>query len=230
MRIVTRLALFLLLIGAGLQETRSQEQYVVGDGVSSSHRANDALYSHRLDILLQDTSLASLQQDSLLSKKPWKPFNTVTIAVQVPAGVAFGAAAGLAVGYLLFPRNSNLNDLGDEVLAGIAAVAAAGVGVPSGVYFAGNWMGGNGSFSATLTWSGYGALGGIVLGSLTRSGVVGGVVYLAGTIVGYHLSASQATSEQSSPPTIFEVQTDRSLASSLPPVPGRELVHLSIAF
>jgi len=83
-------------------------------------------------------------------------------------------AAGVSVVYLLFPRNANLNNSGQGALALTAGIVAVAVGVPGGVCFAGKWMGGNGSFSATLNWSGYGFLGALVLGSVTKSGAVGG--------------------------------------------------------
>ena len=212
-----RYVLLLVVVEAFLQEARSQAPYLGVGSFDSSHRARYDLYPDQFEALPLTRSPLPLPLDSLSLEKAWKPFNTATIVVQVPTGLVFGTAAGVSVVYLLFPRDLTLNNSGQGVLALTAGIVAVAVCVPGGVYFAGKWMGGNGTFSATLNWSGYGFLGGLVLGSVTKSGVVGGIVYLTGTIVGYHLSASSPTDAASITPTTPGLQYNGPLSLIIPP-------------
>ena len=118
----------------------------------------------------------------------WKPYNIASIGVQTLTGVtSLGiiAVASISVANdYRFPEN-----LGVLLIGSIVGALA----MPTGVYFGGKWMGGNGGYFATV--------GGCLLGGLLMlpngiSGYGDNKVFwvfvgtLAGAIIGYNGSAS----------------------------------------
>ena len=111
------------------------------------------------------------------------------MAVQAVSGIGLAA-----VSFALLP-GSHSEGLG----AGIAIVLASMLGaasLPTGVYYSGNLMGGNGELWPTLGGCLVGGGLGVLPNIITGHGQVGpaavrvGIGALAGAIAGYHLSAS----------------------------------------
>jgi len=129
----------------------------------------------------------------------WKPFDLTTVGVQAVSGIGF-AAVGFALGYLRKPKGGDASGVGGGLAILLASTLGA-IALPIGVYFSGNWMGGNGGY-----WSTFG--GSIVVGGLAilpiaiagRSDVVSQVLVviaaLGGGIAGYNLSASPVYEEK----------------------------------
>ena len=129
--------------------------------------------------------------DSVLRRTLWKPGNSSTIVMQTIVGGGLAVAVWIpAVGMM-----KKSDGLGEVFLIGVFSLIAEGV-IPLGVYFSGEFTGGDGSYGMTLVSSLVG--GGIALLPAIISGrgngeeifppaVIGAAV---GAIVGYHLFAS----------------------------------------
>jgi len=166
--------------------------------------------------------------DTSSARDLWKPFDATTMAFQAPVGLALGAV-GASLAYL------SPGGYGGLVIVGVLGLSGYVAGVSGGVYLVGQAMGGNGSFMESVTWSGYGMLGGLALGSvaeakkgeLVASTMIG---HLVGAIVGYHLSASEA----SGVPHVDSIAPGNMRAVGVTPLreqgPYNELFHLSIPF
>ena len=128
--------------------------------------------------------------DSISRRILWKPFDPATIGVQTACGLG---AAGI-VASVFIPLVNNAHDLGTAALAVVGGVAITSIVFPTGFYFCGKWMRGNGSYIwtviGTLGVGGTAVLASLGSGSdasLFRTAIIGLEV---GSILGYHLSAS----------------------------------------
>ena len=136
--------------------------------------------------------------DSAVNQLQWVPFDAATIGVQARvslggAAIVGGIAMGIAAGSV---QNRGINSLAAGLTILIVGSVATAVAIPTGVYYGGEWMGGNGSYAWTMiagaSASALTALplvlrGDIKLGTLVTLFLVSG---LTGSILGYHLSAS----------------------------------------
>jgi len=129
--------------------------------------------------------------DSVLRRTLWKPGNSSTIVMQTIVGGGLAVAVWIpAVGMM-----EKSEGLGEAFLIGIFSLIAEGV-IPLGVYFSGEFTGGDGSYGMTLVSSlvggGIGLLPAIISGrgngeEVFPIAIIGTTV---GAIIGYHLFAS----------------------------------------
>lgn len=128
----------------------------------------------------------------------WAPYEGATLAVQSGTGLGFAVVAGGVLGGAAIAVAG-----GGDIQSATAAVVLAVVGglvtvaaIPTGVYYGGEWKGGNGDRG----WTMFGGLTGAAVTGvpiLTRNEVKLGTLVplvlltgLAGSLLGYHASAS----------------------------------------
>jgi len=75
----------------------------------------------------------------------WRPFDPATIGVQTLTG-AGSVAVMAAIAALIGPQTSETSGM----LLASGGAAAAAISFPTGFYFGGKWIGGNGSYILTL--------------------------------------------------------------------------------
>lgn len=132
------------------------------------------------------------RSDPGLDTRSWYPFDLRTIGVQTLFG-AIGAGIFTAVGYGAI-RSGGFENLG----AGMVVMYLGGslVGVPIGVLFGGEVMGGEASTAAVFTGSALGTATGIIALSSARDYPAANAMYIAasfvGPLLGYHLSATSS--------------------------------------
>lgn len=126
---------------------------------------------------------------TLPDTREWRPFDLPTIGVQTLYG-AIGAGIFTAFGYGIIQAGG-----WDELGAGLVVMYLGGslVGVPLGVLYGGDVMGGEASASAVFGGSALGTAAGIVAFITEKDFRIATAVYIAvafvGPILGYHLSA-----------------------------------------
>jgi len=129
--------------------------------------------------------------DSVLRRTLWKPGNSSTIVMQTIVGGGLGVGVMIpAVGMM-----EKSDGLGEVFLIGAFSLIAEVV-IPLGVYFSGEFTGGDGSYGMTLVSSlvggGIGLLPAIISGrgngeEVFPIAIIGTTI---GSIIGYHLFAS----------------------------------------
>ena len=129
--------------------------------------------------------------DSVLRRTLWKPGNSSTIVMQTIVGGGLGVGVMIpAVGMM-----KKSDGLGEVFLIGVFSLIAEGV-IPLGVYFSGEFTGGDGSYGmplvSSLVGGGIGLLPAIISGrgngeEVFPIAIIGTTI---GSIIGYHLFAS----------------------------------------
>jgi hypothetical protein len=133
--------------------------------------------------------------DSIVARNlVWVPFDESTMGAQAGCGLGF-AGVGIAIGLAASPTGGDAGGVAGGIAIFLGGTIAA-MGLPEGIYLGGKWMGGNGSWWATLGGCLVGGLVGLVpnifikYGDFGVTAVVFAVGALSGGIAGYHLSAS----------------------------------------
>ncbi|MCO4763477.1 MAG: hypothetical protein KC502_18310 [Myxococcales bacterium] len=130
----------------------------------------------------------------------WQPWNSTTVAMQVVGG-AGGAVVGFGVGALAgaaaFTAGNSSGSWDGLVGAIFGGFAGGVVGMGTGTWAAGELTGGDGSLGWTLAGSVAGLIGGMAAGeAIARDPmgllIGGGLLGIAGGIVGYNLTAHPA--------------------------------------
>jgi hypothetical protein len=151
--------------------------------------ATDEPLSLRQRFLAVVDSASCAESPTLPDTQKWQPFDLPTIGVQTLYG-AIGAGIFTAFGVGIMQGGGGFDELG----AGIVVMFLGGslVGIPLGVLYGGDVMGGEASSSAVFTGSALGTTAGI-LAFLNMDYRSATAVYIAaafaGPILGYHLSA-----------------------------------------
>lgn len=182
---------FLIIVSVSLLGQDNSYRYTICD--LGLHNLQTEIYSRSMNY--SNPKPDSIDAHNIL----WKPFDLTTVGVQAVSGIGF-AAAGFALGYLTKRKGGDASGLGEGLTILLASTLGA-IALPTGVYFSGNWMGGNGGYWSTLG-------GGIVVGGLAilpialagRSDAGGQILVviaaLGGGIAGYNLSASPVYEEK----------------------------------
>ncbi len=94
------------------------------------------------------------QLDSIIAHNMlWKPFDEKTISVQAACGL--GLAGTFITAYAMRPKVGDASGVGGG-LAALFVSMFGSIAIPTGEYYGGKWMGGNGSWWYTV--------GGTILG------------------------------------------------------------------
>jgi hypothetical protein len=186
--------------------------------------AMDEPISLRQQFLSAVDSPSHTREPTLPDTLQWQPFDLPTIGVQTLYG-AIGAGIFTAFGVGIM-QAGGLDELG----AGIVVTFLGGslIGVPFGVLFGGDVMGGEASALAVFTGSTVGTAAGI-LAFTSMDYRPATVVYIAaafaGPILGYHLSAG---------PPVDRIRAGSAIPPSRPSLggavhPSMPLFHRSVA-